>query len=364
MTVVGVDRAKSHIMWDGPRAWRRGLHGAFPPRRVARGELDNAALSAPMGQATLPGSRQPEPAARHSAHRRTRPQHHGRPYHRQPRPYRLWHRRSAWGGFPAGLVHTACLCVPADGLPVVYEDRGPGGLYVIHESRRPARYLPQLARDMEEEEPDDLAMLANHDVASVIVLVNDLVTRRAADAAEWSTDRRYIDILNGRGTGALLRQPWIAHPDALLDHPADEYRVVLADWLARRRADPGHFLDHSSALQAFAFPDHMPMPAAEEVQDMLNQQMAPWKFLRRDAVRAGRAIVDWVRPATVALDRSHTLLVTGVYLDDSDGDDDDEGPKQEARGMAKGQTAAKNQPGMPIRRSPRLAALLREPSPK
>ena len=102
---------------------------------------------------------------------------------------------------------------------------------------------------------------------------------------------------------------------------------------------------------------------------MPNPQMAPWKFLRRDAVRAGRAVVDWVRPATVALDRSRTLLVTGVYLDDSDGDDgddddDDEGPKQEARGMAKGHTAAKNQPGMPIRRSPRLAALLREPSPK
>ena len=225
----------------------------------------------------------------------------------------------------------------------------------------------QLARDMEEE-PDDLAMLANHDVASVIVLVNDLVTRSAADAAEWSTDRLYIDLLNGRGTDALLRQPWIAHPDALLDHPADEYRAVLADWLARRRAEPGHFLDHSSALQAFAFPDHMPMPTAEEVQDILNQQMAPWKFLRRDAVRSGRAVVDWVRPATVALNRSRTLLVTGVYLDDSDGDDDDdddnEGSKQEARGMAKGQTAAKNQPGMPIRRSPRLAALLREASSK
>lgn len=61
----------------------------------------------------------------------------------------------------------------------------------------------------------------------------------------------------------------------------------------------------------------MPMPAAEEVQDLINGQTAPWNFLRRDAVRTGRAVVDWVRPATVALDRSRTLLATGEYLDDT-----------------------------------------------
>jgi len=202
---------------------------------------------------------------------------------------------------------------------------------------------PELEREREEE-PNDLAMQANADAAAVIVLVHDLVTRSAADTA----DDLYIDRLNGTGTNALLRQKWIAHPNALLDYPADDYRAALVEWLTRRRTEPGHYLDGASAPQAFAFPDHMPMPAAEEVQDLTNQKMAPWKFLRRDAVRTGHAVIGWVRPATVALDRSCTLLATGVYLDDGD-DDDDEGPRQEAKGTAKGETVVKNQRGVPNR---------------
>jgi hypothetical protein len=221
------------------------------------------------------------------------------------------------------------------------------------------------APEREGEEPNDLAMLANHDVASVITLVYDLVTRSAADAAEWANNTLHIDLLNGVGTEALLQQaPWIAHPDALLDHPADDYRVALVDWLARRRADPGHYLDHTDAPQAFAFPDHMPMPTAEEVQDIIDKEIGIniWKFLRRDAVRAGRAIVDWARPATAALDRSRTLLATGEYLDDTA--DKREGRRQGAKRRAKRGTMAKNRPSLPKRRSQRVAALLKKASPK
>ncbi|KAK0751823.1 hypothetical protein B0T18DRAFT_486311 [Schizothecium vesticola] len=205
----------------------------------------------------------------------------------------------------------------------------------------------------EGEEPNDLAMLANHDVASVITLVYDLVTLSAAGDVERGTNALYCNLLNG---------PWIAHPDALLDHPADDYRVVLVDWLARRRADPGHYLDHADAPQAFAFPDHMPMPTAEEVQDITNKELAPGKFLRRDAVRAGRAAVNWARPATIALDRSRTLLATGEYLDDTA--DEREGRRQGAKRRAKRGTMAKNRPSFPRRQSPRVAALLKKASPK
>ena len=176
---------------------------------------------------------------------------------------------------------------------------------------------------------NDLAMQVNRDVASAIVLVHGLLTRSVANRDKWAVDPVYTDLLNGRGTDALVHKgPWIAHPDALLDHPAEDYRAVLVDWLARRRANPGHYQDHTHAPQPFVFPDHMPIPGPEEVQDLADAYN--WCLLRRDAVRSGRAIVEWVRPATVALDRSRTLLATGKYLEGDEGGKEPE-PKPKAK---------------------------------
>ena len=104
------------------------------------------------------------------------------------------------------------------------------------------------------------------------------------------------------------------------------------------------------------------MPTAEEVQDIINKDLAPGKFLRRDAVRAGRTAVDWARPATIALDRSRTLLATGKYLDDTA--NKREGRRQGSKRRAKRGTMAKNWPSLPKRRSPRVEALLKKASSK
>ena len=182
----------------------------------------------------------------------------------------------------------------------------------------------------ENEGGNDLAMQTNCDVASAIVLVHELLTCCAANRDQWAVDPVYTDLLNGQGTDALVHKgPWIAHPDALLDHPAEDYRAVLVDWLARRRANPGHYQDHTHAPQPFVFPDHMPIPGPEEVRDLADAHN--WRLLRRDAVRNGRAIVEWVRPATVALDSSRTLLATGKYLED----DAEGGKKPEPKPRAK-----------------------------
>ncbi|KAK4445211.1 hypothetical protein QBC34DRAFT_497658 [Podospora aff. communis PSN243] len=172
-----------------------------------------------------------------------------------------------------------------------------------------------------EEEAGDLHMASNSDVSRAILMVHDLVTRDAAGYAEWETSPGVSKQLRGWGVEALLHHqvPWVAHPSSLLDHPADDYRLVLVDWLAARRANPIHHdADDTRVPDPLIFPDHMPMPGPDEMQDLFDPSVLPGRFLRRAAVRAGRTVVDWVRPPTPALDRSRTLLATGAYLDDHD----------------------------------------------
>ncbi|KAK3345978.1 hypothetical protein B0T25DRAFT_571138 [Lasiosphaeria hispida] len=183
-----------------------------------------------------------------------------------------------------------------------------------------------------EEEEEEKAAAANIDISTnpdvnaAIVMVHELVTRSPTDHA-WVTKEH--GLWNGRGIDAITTGPWTAHPDARLDSPAEAYHAALVDWLRRRRADPRC----RAAAAPLDFPDYMPIPQGDTVR-ILNYDDPLWpyyksplgttssvkvsghQFLRRDAVRAGRPVVDWTRPAATALDPARTLLATGRYADE------------------------------------------------
>lgn len=181
----------------------------------------------------------------------------------------------------------------------------------------------------------------NPDVNAAIALVVDLVTRGPADNPD-EVDR--VGWLNGIGIDDATKGPWTTHPDARLDHPAEDYRAALVDWLRRRDADARDDVSLAPASAPLDFPDHMPLPAADTVPmpDYLdplmvdlglppalqNVAVSGYKFFRRNAVRDGRAVVEWARPTHVALDRSRTLLATGKYADEGEGRNEGKGKKK------------------------------------
>lgn len=63
-------------------------------------------------------------------------------------------------------------------------------------------------------------------------------------------------------------------------------------------------------MDGYKDPLDVDVPSFRESQSI---PVSGYKFYRRDAVRAGRSIVSWVRPTTAALDGNRKLLVTGKY---------------------------------------------------
>jgi len=178
----------------------------------------------------------------------------------------------------------------------------------------------------------DMDLSKDPDVNAAIVTLHDLVTRDPSDTS-WEDDE--AGLWNGEGIEALTAGPWTAHPDARLDSPAEAYHTILTDWLRRRRADPRCRVP----ANPLRVPRYMPIPPGETV-DVLDYEdplypipstscgilspvpVSGYKFLRRDALRAGRPVVDWVRPPSTALDRSRTLLASGRYADEGEGEDE------------------------------------------
>ncbi|KAK0648291.1 hypothetical protein B0T16DRAFT_455774 [Cercophora newfieldiana] len=178
----------------------------------------------------------------------------------------------------------------------------------------------------DEERAKNIDFERDPDVNAAIVAVHDLVTRSATDR-RWADD---TDLFNGGGIGDVTAGPWTAHPDACLDSPAEAYHAALTDWLERRRADPRYRDGPSEPLK---LPEHMPIPPGEKVtmqdykdplepyssvQPEAQVLVSGYKFFRCDAVRAGRSVVDWIRPLTVALDPTRTLLANGKYAEEEE----------------------------------------------
>ncbi|KAK5655307.1 hypothetical protein OQA88_5874 [Cercophora sp. LCS_1] len=207
-------------------------------------------------------------------------------------------------------------CVPPTALPIHLQPR----------SLSLPPFLQPASEEQKQAAATEVDIGRDLDVNAAIVAVHDLVTRNPADQS-WATGS---GLWNGRGINAITAGPWTAHPDARLDSPAEAFHAALTDWLRRRRADPRYGRGPSTPL---AFPQYMPIPQGDTVR-MLDYQnplsiydskepaahinVSGYNFLRRDAVWAGRAVVDWARPSATALDPARTLLATGQYADEGE----------------------------------------------
>ncbi|KAK3352292.1 hypothetical protein B0T25DRAFT_500244 [Lasiosphaeria hispida] len=191
------------------------------------------------------------------------------------------------------------------------------------ESQLPQLHLPSLSLPTTPPEQARFMGLEDPDVYAAIIEVYSLVTQSPTGDTWIKGDGAYW------GQGAIddaIEGPWVAHPDARLDHPALDYHAALVDWLSHRRQGG----NTRNGPPPFDFADHMPVPAADVVkvpnyQDPLDPYpsrqppsartipVSGYKYFRRDAVQHGRAVVEWARPASAALDRTRTLLATGKY---------------------------------------------------
>lgn len=155
------------------------------------------------------------------------------------------------------------------------------------------------------------------DVVAAVLLVHEMVTRDPEDD-KWMFKQEYL--FSGTGLDAILNGPWKAHPKAVLDVGAEEYRTAVAEWLDKREKDPrvkGEGKD-------LGFEEKMPVPEAEkadveEYEDPLRGDkvtraaVSGRRFYRRDAVRHGKPVVGWRRPVAGKVDKGKRLLVTGNY---------------------------------------------------
>ncbi|KAK5654261.1 hypothetical protein OQA88_7436 [Cercophora sp. LCS_1] len=174
----------------------------------------------------------------------------------------------------------------------------------------------------------DYDMSKDADVNATIVTVHGLVTRDPFDSA-WEAEE--YGLWNGEGIDEITAGPWTAHPGARLDSPAEAYRIALIDWIRRRRADARC----RGPAAPLAFPRLIPIPRGDTVSVMDYKDplypypssghgitsdvfVSGYMFLRRDALRAGRPIVECIRPAATAVDPTRTLLATGRYADEED----------------------------------------------
>ncbi|KAK4446135.1 hypothetical protein QBC34DRAFT_412017 [Podospora aff. communis PSN243] len=196
------------------------------------------------------------------------------------------------------------------------------------ESQGPLSWLAFLPPSSSEEEEKARArhikMETDEDVNAAIATLHGLVTR---DPTDWSWEGE-SGLWRGRGIDDITAAPWTAHPDVRLDSPAEAYRAALNDWLKQRRADPRYPNGPSTPLD---FPRHMPIPRGDTVhvqgyqppiatngdEELADQAVVSgYNFFRRDAVRAGRAVVEWARPLASDVDPARTLLANGQYADD------------------------------------------------
>lgn len=155
------------------------------------------------------------------------------------------------------------------------------------------------------------------DVVAAALFVHEMVTRDPADD-KWMVKQEYL--FSGTGLDAILKGPWKAHPKAVLDAGAEEYRTAVVEWLDKREKDP-RIKEEGTDL---GFEEKMPVPEAEtvdveEYEDPLRGEkvtkaaVSGRRFYRRDAVKQGKPVVGWRRPVTGKVGEGKRLLVTGNY---------------------------------------------------
>ncbi|KAK0617153.1 hypothetical protein B0T14DRAFT_259464 [Immersiella caudata] len=152
-----------------------------------------------------------------------------------------------------------------------------------------------------------------NDVECVILTVLFLITQhRTATTTEklaretWKKDAGRV----------RKKGEWIKHPDVELDANISVFYDVLVDWADRRREGPlPSGVTDPVTWPAYEKPPEDPVTFVEKYSYRIEANVAGRGRLV-DRIRAGRPVLNWVRPITSKLDPNRPILATGRYADE------------------------------------------------
>ncbi|KAK0730100.1 hypothetical protein B0H67DRAFT_678011 [Lasiosphaeris hirsuta] len=104
---------------------------------------------------------------------------------------------------------------------------------------------------------------------------------------------------------ARSRENWVKHPDVELDANISFFYDALMAWADKRRDGP--LPSDASDSDWVTFGEHRSRP------DRVNLSHAPRTI---DRIRAGRPVLNWLRPPTSKLDPNRPVLATGRYANE------------------------------------------------
>lgn len=109
-------------------------------------------------------------------------------------------------------------------------------------------------------------------------------------------------------------EEWVQHPDVKLDHSVSEYRLVLNEWVKKRR-EGRQIAMYTEAPEYIEWPDFPePPPTAMPCLDWQRNPITVMRVamydIRRDKREKGIAVVNWERPGQNKLgDKNRSLLL-------------------------------------------------------
>ena len=160
----------------------------------------------------------------------------------------------------------------------------------------------------------------------------------------------------------LTTGPWKGNPQTLLDSPPSAYYSALTTWLKSRAADPRRDVfylpsttpDEKENIPPTKsplgnLPEHMPIrrgekiklpegrkywhPLAEEPEEGIKEVWVSGRdFLKRDAVREGKKVLEWVRVVATQREGGKEVLVSGRYVGEVSGEGEGERGKRRRGG--------------------------------
>ncbi|KAI9154792.1 N amino acid transport system protein [Paramyrothecium foliicola] len=150
-----------------------------------------------------------------------------------------------------------------------------------------------------------------NDVKGVIFTLYEIITR----------DTHYREIPHHEQNPAdveVLRE-WTQHPDVKLDHPVQEFRVALNEWVNKRR-EGKQITTYKEAPEYIEWPDFPnPPPEGDIFYDNLGNPTVVQGIhlyeIRRDQAKGSR-VVNWERPAQRKLGNGDHLLANGQFVRD------------------------------------------------
>jgi len=117
-------------------------------------------------------------------------------------------------------------------------------------------------------------------------------------------------------TKVLMKREWEKHPDVKLDSPVTEYRLILEEWVNRRKTVDERINHFTKASEPLDWP---PVPGFPS-HDIAGRPLDCACQLRFLLVKEGRDFLKWQRPPTrdLPLPEGRRLLATGEIVSDDD----------------------------------------------